>query len=266
MRLEPAAHWRARLRAAADAPPRPPRVPLRCAGVVIGSVEPDLFARAGLASAGVLREAEGGWDLVGEDLSSALDHVARTLHARGLGHAWRHEQLAVRAPDGRVLGTVERGAARVLGLATDAVHLLAVDPAGRHWVQQRAFDKPSDPGLWDTTVGGLVPASDSIEQALARETWEEAGLRIGVLLDLRHGGRVATRRPFREVAHGYVVETLHWYTGTLPDGAVPVNQDGEVAGFRCLPPGEVTALLEQDAFTIDAALVLLAAFAAPGSA
>jgi hypothetical protein len=46
----------------------------------------------------------------------------------------------------------------------------------------------------------------------------------------------------------------------LPDGVLPQNQDGEVAGFRRMAPEEVTALLEQDGFTIDAALMLLAAW------
>jgi hypothetical protein len=77
---------------------------------------------------------------------------------------------------------------------------------------------------------------------------------------LRHGGRALTRRPFRELAHGYVMETLDWWVCTLPAGVQPSNQDGEVAEFRCMAPEEVVALLEQDAFTVDAALVLLGAY------
>jgi 8-oxo-dGTP pyrophosphatase MutT (NUDIX family) len=130
-------------------------------------------------------------------------------------------------------------------------------------VQQRAFDKPTDPGMWDTLVGGLVPAGERREHALERETWEEAGLRFAQVQGLRYGGRLHTRRPFRELAHGYVVETIDWYAATLPDDVAPQNQDGEVAGFRCMPPQEASALLQQDAFTIDASLVLLAAFGGP---
>ena len=40
--------WRERLQARADAPPLRPRVPLWWQGHCIGSVEPDLFARAGV--------------------------------------------------------------------------------------------------------------------------------------------------------------------------------------------------------------------------
>jgi len=259
LRLAPG--WRAHLHAAADCAPRRPRVPLAWRGRRIGSVEPDLFERAGLAGGALVRwrDPQASWEVVGE-LTPALARIAFVLRDRGLAHAWRDEQLAVRNEAGAVLGTVERAVVRPLGIATQAVHLVAIDPRGGHWVQQRAFDKPTDPGLWDTLVGGLVPAWDSVEEALARETWEEAGLRLAQVRDLRHGGRLLTRRPFRELAHGYVVEVIDWYACTLPDGVMPANQDGEVAGFRCMRPDEAQRLLEREAFTIDASLVLVAAF------
>ena len=262
-RLRPAPAWRDRLHAAAHAPPLRPRVPLWCAGERIGSVEPELFERAGLAGSSILRveAARGGWALEGEP-TAALARIADVLRDTGLAHAWRDEQLAVRGDGGTLVGTVERAAVRPLGIATHAVHLTAMDDAGQVWVQQRAFDKPTDPGLWDTLVGGMVPARDSVEQALERETWEEAGLRVPQLRGLRHGGRITTQRPFAELAHGYVVELLDWYAGTLPAGVVPGNQDGEVAGFRTMAPGELTRRLEAGEFTIDAALILMAAYGA----
>lgn len=258
MRLQPAPSWRTGLRAAAECAPARPRVPLWWQAHCIGTVEPDLFARAGLAGGPLVAPQDGGWGIARE-LTPSLADIALALRDRGLAHTWRDEQLAVRG-GGVVLGTVERAAARALGITTHAVHLAAVDGGGRHWLQQRALDKPTDPGRWDTLVGGMVPASDDMEQALRRETWEEAGLRLEQVQDLHYGGRIVTRRPMPELAHGYVVEVIDWCTGTLPDGVVPRNQDGEVAAFRAVPPPEVTALLEQDALTIDAALVLLAAF------
>jgi 8-oxo-dGTP pyrophosphatase MutT (NUDIX family) len=255
--VEPA--WRDRLLAAADAPPVRPRVPLSWETQRIGSVEPDLFARAGLAGgAAVVPAPDGGWRVAGE-LSASLRHVAEVLRDTGLAHAWRDEQLAVAGEEGTVLGTVERAAVRPLGIATQAVHLSAVTSDGRLWLQQRAFDKPTDPGRWDTLVGGMVPAEDNREQALERETWEEAGLRLAQVRGLHYGGRILTRRPFPDLPHGFIVELLDWFTCTLPDDVVPANQDGEVAGFHCMDPGEVVRLLHADACTVDAALVLLAA-------
>lgn len=259
LRLDAA--WRARLQAAADCPPLRPRVPLAWQGRRIGSVEPDLFLRAGLAGGPLVRwcaAGGGAWEVQGE-LTPALAQLAFVLRDRALAHAWRDEQMAVRDAAGALLGTVERAVVRPLAIPTHAVHLVATDPRGWHWVQQRAFDKPTDPGMWDTLVGGLVPARDTRDEALARETWEEAGLRLAQVQGLRHGGRLLTRRPFRELAHGYVVECIDWYACTLPPDVVPVNQDGEVAGFRCMPPPEVEALLLREAFTLDASLVLAAA-------
>ena len=261
--LRPSAAWRARLAAAADAPPRHPRVPLFSGAARIGSVEPDLFVRAGLAQGPWVLPHADGWRLGEGDATQVLAHIADTLVATRLAHTWRNEQLAVRSDDGVVVGTVERAVARALGLATDAVHLTALAPDGSAWVQQRAHDKPTDPGKWDTLVGGLVPAGESLDEALARESWEEAGLRLPQLQGLRAGGHVLTRRPFQEQAHGYVVEKLYWWIATLPDGVVPENKDGEVAGFRRMRMDEMQALLEAGAFTIDAALLLLAAHGAP---
>lgn len=257
--LDPAPAWRAALRARADAPPLRPRQPLLWGNERIGSVEPDLFERAGLAGSALVRAEGRGWSLQG-GLSDTLAEVARVLDDRGLAHVWRDELLAVRNDAGEVLGAVERAAVRPLGIATHAVHLAVVDPAGRHWVQQRAFDKATDPGLWDTLVGGMVPACDGLQQALARESWEEAGLRLEQLRDLRHAGRTVTRRPSREVPHGYVIEALDWFVATLPAGVQPENQDGEVARFRAMHPGEVTRCLEAGGFTVDAAVILLEAF------
>jgi len=260
--LCPSAAWRARLAVAANAPPLRPRVPLWCGGARIGSVEADLFVLAGLAGGALVRPADAGWRLGEGDPTQVLAALAHALRDTGLAHTWRHEQLAVRDEDGTRLGTVERGVARALGLATDAVHLTALAPDGRIWVQQRALDKPTDPGRWDTLVGGLVPADESLDAGLVRETWEEAGLRPGQLLDLRFGGCVRTCRPLPEQAHGYVVEDIHWSTCTLAEGVAPRNQDGEVAAFACMAPTDLQALLERDAFTVDAALVLLAAHGA----
>lgn len=193
------------------------------------------------------------------DATQVLGAVADKLRATGLAHVWRNEQVAVRGGDGAPVGTVERGVARALGIATDAVHLTATAADGRIWVQQRALDKATDPGRWDTLVGGLVPAGEPLDRALEREAWEEAGLRPDAMRDLRYGGAMVTRRPLPELAHGYVVETLHWFTCTLADGVGPENQDGEVAAFRCMAAAEVVAQMESGAFALDAALVLLAA-------
>lgn len=252
------AHWRVTLQAQAIQPAAAPRLPLHWQGARIGSVALAICEHPAL---------RGLWHLKGDaavlasepDLTNALARVAIALRDAGLMKAWRNEQLGVHDEHGHPLGTVERGAVRLLGIATEAVHLAGWHPAGGFWVQQRAFDKPTDPGLWDTLVGGMVPADEPLATALARETWEEAGLVLADLQGLAYGGCITTERPANELAHGHVVERLHWYTAVVPEGQVPVNQDGEVAQFRCMTGDEVAGLLQEGRFTLDAGLILAAA-------
>jgi 8-oxo-dGTP pyrophosphatase MutT (NUDIX family) len=198
------------------------------------------------------------WHLQGE-ASAALHAVAIALRDAGLAGAWRDEQLAVTDSEGHRIGTVERGAVRPLGIATQAVHLLARTTDGRHWVQQRAWNKSNDPGLWDTLVGGMVAAVDTVETALKRETWEEAGLQVADLHELRYGGTLCVSGPSLDAGGaGYVVEQIHWYHCVVPDELTPVNQDGEVAQFVLMDSTELLRAMEQGQFTPDASLLLAA--------
>ncbi|MBI5275462.1 MAG: NUDIX domain-containing protein [Burkholderiales bacterium] len=254
--LRPDAAWLARLRERLDRPPLKPREPLYWRGQAIGSVEPEVPAAVGLPR---LWQRDGdGWSVLGDTLTASLETIGLAIESAGLAHVRRNEQLAVCGPQGEVLGTVERGVIRTLGIPTRAVHLLGFVPDGRQWVQQRSFSKANDPGLWDTLVGGMVPACDSLEEALQRETWEEAGLRLAALRDVRPGGQILTRRPTVEPGPGYVVERIDWYRCVVPEGMVPDNQDGEVAAFALLAMGEVARRLERDEFTPEAAMLVVA--------
>jgi len=200
-------------------------------------------------------------DVRADEVTPALNALAALLRARGLCGPWRDEQLAVCNPEGTVLATVERGAVRVLGIPTRAVHLVGHAPDGRIWVQKRSQDKPNNPGLWDTLMGGMVSAADSLPQALARETWEEAGLHVDALQDLAHGGHVMFSRPSREgQGAGFMVERIDWFSATVPEGLAPDNQDGEVECFALLSPDEVREQVAQGKFTLEAGLVLAGFF------
>lgn len=257
------------LHAAATQPPLRPRVPLWAGEAVIGSVEPEFLSQIVLSPLQdgrqqLLKEersGEAGWHVQGE-LTGGLNRLAVALHRLGLAGAWRDEQLAVADAQGQVLGTVERAAVRPLGIVTRAVHLVGQTMDGRFWVQQRAFDKPNDPGLWDTLMGGMVSAEDTLATALVRETWEEAGLHLADLQAVRHGGRLRICRPARDGGGaGYVVEDIDWYHCTVPDGQVPVNQDGEVACFALMDGHALLQKMRGGEFTLEAALIQAALLA-----
>ena len=206
----------------------------------------------------LLKEEQSGWHLLlgQSDVTTGLNQLAGVLRDAGLAGAWRNEQLAVRNESGGQIGTVERGAVRPLGIATLAVHLVGQSPDGRFWVQQRAFDKPNDPGKWDTLMGGMVSSVDTVETALERETWEEAGLNIADLKNLRYGGRQSNCRPSSDGAAGYMQEFIEWYVATLPDGLMPINQDGEVAQFALIDQAHLLAGMERGEFTLEASLIM----------
>lgn len=255
----PPSDWLSALQARAALPPAAPRVALHLApggariGSRIGSVEAG--AAAAMLAAGLpLVRADGeALALAGPSANVALATIARWLHAQGLAGRWRDELLDV--PDERdvPVAVVERAAVRPLGITTRAVHLVGRTAEGCVWLQQRAADKATDPNLWDTLMGGLISAGESVALSLERETWEEAGLRVTELQELRQHGRVVVRRP---VTEGYMVEHIEVYDALVPDGRQPVNQDGEVQRFECVSRAELIERLRAGLFTLEAALVL----------
>jgi isopentenyl-diphosphate delta-isomerase type 1 len=56
------------------------------------------------------------------------------------------------------------------------VHLHLFDPLGRLFLQKRSIRKDTNPGLWDTSVGGHVAAGEEVMAALVREAREELGI------------------------------------------------------------------------------------------
>jgi 8-oxo-dGTP pyrophosphatase MutT (NUDIX family) len=256
--------WLQQARAQAVQPPLRPRVPFWIDTHLVGSVEPGVLEGLHGLVQPHCRDGQSGWVLQqGQgDASSVLHQLALALRDAGRAAAWRHEQLPVCACDGQRLATVERAVVRTLGIATKAVHLMASTPDGRMWVQQRSLRKPNDPGRWDTLMGGMVSAADDLPQALARETWEEAGLRLNQLQALVYGGCMGFRRPSggdgNEQDIGYTVEGIDWFHALLPPGVVPHNQDGEVEQFVLLERAALGAMLAQGRFTLEATLVIAA--------
>ena len=260
-------NWLEKLRDEAQRPPLKPRMPLLWNGQVIGTVAQGFLEHVGVdflrgqritfthKKTPGLGEA---WSLTAPDASFGLNALAQLLRENGSSGPWRDEQIAVCNSQGQRVATVERAAVRVLGVATAAVHLIGVTPDGRMWVQQRSKNKSHHPNKWDTLMGGMVSANDNLQQALARETQEEAGLDIAQLANVQHGGYVSFACPSDEVPNGvaYMRERIDWFSATVPDGITPHNQDGEVQQFQCIDQATLMEWLVHGKFTPEAALVL----------
>lgn len=249
---EALAHWLSSCDLRNRRPLDATRHPLVLQGQLVGSVAP------------AVRNLLTGHRLEQLDINTALALAAQQLHHSGLCGAWRNELLAVRNPAGQVVGRVERGAVRVLGVATEAVHLVGLAPDGRVWLQQRALDKANDPGQWDTLMGGMVAHGETLDDTLVRETREEAGLPVHELQNLKWGRPFLMTRPTDDGGGlGQLVETIHWCVATVPGHLQPDNLDGEVAGFECLAPEAVRRRVLDGRCTDEAALVLALALGWP---
>ena len=132
-------------------------------------------------------------------------------------------------------------------------------------LQQRSAHKAEDPNLWDTLVGGMVALGERPREALARESWEEAGLCLTELTPLRPGPTLWSRRPLPDGGgQGYLSERLLCAQLTLPEGLRPVNQDGEVQAFALWRPHELREGIAQGLLTLDAARILMRVLAGVG--
>ena len=252
------AHWPAI--AAARQGDRAARVPFAVGDDTVGSV-----ARTHLPA---LRELAGpqwsvsdaGVSLRASDVDAAFAQVNARLRAQGLIVAWRDEPYPVFAGDtARELGRIERASSRFWGTLTLGAHAngWVAGPDGRPaalWIAQRAFTKATDPGQHDNLIGGGVPAGQSPWETLQREGFEEAGL-AEALLRTAQPGRVL--RLERDIPEGWQLEWLHVFDLELPEGLVPLNQDGEVERFDLLPVAQAIALARGASMTVDASLATL---------
>ena len=241
-------------------------LPLFIAQQHCGWVSP-AAVRALTGHAGVVVTAEAlqiGQDLSRlEMLDEQLSTLAQTLHSAGCAPGWRNELLDIWPVSDqqtespvvlKPIGRIERGVMRALGLLTRAVHLSAWSASGELWVARRSLNKATDPGMWDTLVGGLVGSGEPPELALERETDEEAGLDPP---DIAHRSRLRKiTRMYRRLPEGFQVEDVLACECVLPDHITPANRDGEVMEIKRLAPDVVWQMLQDGAFTLEASIVI----------
>ena len=244
----------------ANQPPHEGSLPLSIAGYRCGWLFPPIFEVLKNIAGVELgdNEAHIGRDKVpGTGLDALLATIAQALRAAGRTPGWRNELLDVWTDAGDPpvrVAAIERGVMRPLGLVTRAVHLNGWSADGRLWVARRALTKATDPGMWDTLVGGLVGAGEPEQLALVRECDEEAGLGPQDIAPRNALHKITRMR--RRVAEGFQAEDVLTCECVLAPQVTPKNRDGEVMEIRCLAPAEVLRMLQEGAFTVEATIVI----------
>ena len=194
--------------------------------------------------------------------SAAIADVAAALRSEGALPAWRNELYAVAADfDASPLFRIERGAARYFGVRTYAAHVNGVVHDGdetRMWIARRSHAKAVDPGLLDNLVGGGIAAGMRVDETVAKEAWEEAGIDAATARAARPVGIVhATRTMF----DGLQRETLFVHDLALSSAFVPRNQDGEAVEHRLVSLANAARIAAtssgDDEATLDASLVIV---------
>ncbi len=121
-----------------------------------------------------------------------------------------------------------------------AVHVFVVNSAGQYCLQKRSPAKRIQPGKWDTSVGGHIPAGESYEQGALRELAEELGICLTESRSLIFCHEYVWRSP---------VETEHVRTYILSyDGTIRF-EPVEISETRFWSPDELRAGLGTGGFT-----------------
>lgn len=180
--------------------------------------------------------------------TSAVDLVLRDLRSKDVLRAlrgWRDEAFCVWADfgHGEPLLEVERSAVTALGIRAFGTHITGYtrsqeDGLLRIWVQKRALDKPTYPGMMDSLVGGGITAGLTPRQVMLKEAHEEAGIPESLANTAASVGTVSF---FTESERGLHANTEFVYDLELPPDFVPRNMDGEVDSFEAVTVEEFLA-------------------------
>lgn len=191
--------------------------------------------------------------------SEAVAVAVSALRQEGLVPGWRGELFPVTTSFSEPpLFTIERAAAPLFGTLAFGINVNGFVGRGwsmKVWIARRAASKAVDPNMLDHLVGGGQPHGLGIGENLRKECWEEAGIAANLAMTARPVGLITL---LQERAEGLRVDLQFNFDLELDESFQPANQDGEVAGFECVPVSElIHRLRSSDEFMYDSALVHL---------
>jgi isopentenyldiphosphate isomerase len=141
--------------------------------------------------------------------------------------------------DGNTIGEAPRsvchdGRSRLLH---PVVHLHLFNSKGELFLQKRVMTKDIQPGKWDTSVGGHVGVGESVEEALARESLEELGLK-------NFSAKFLKKYIWESPVERELVNSFY----TISD-EIPVTDPGEIEEGKFWTMKEIMENLDKNIFT-----------------
>lgn len=149
------------------------------------------------------------------------------------------ERIDVLDADGRPTGrTSDITSIHSEGLICPGVHVAFYTPSGKVILEQRSSTIVFNPGLWDLSMGGVVAAGETPEDAAIRETKEELGI------DLKSPKKLFVWEYHHYLPHyGLHSHTfVHTYIAKVPDDISFHLQAEEVADAGIFDLKKVQAL------------------------
>ena len=215
-----------------------------------------------LSARGLAQRIDEGVGIPGGGFIAVSAHLARIVAALGeakLMAPLRGEMTPVLRKWGAgACAEIDRAGLPGLGLPAFGIHVNGYvrTDAGLHlWVGHRAKDRQVAPGKLDHLVAGGITMGYSAAETVIKESEEEAGLTAEIASQARPVSQVTYRLSLPE---GMRNDTLFIYDLELPQGVVPVGNDGEVERFELMPIARVIEILrETDDFKFNVNLVLI---------
>lgn len=107
-----------------------------------------------------------------------VEYFRNKKKVRNVENIPSEEMLPLVDEEGKLIGKAPRSLCHNgEKLLHPVVHLHVLNSNGHFFLQKRPMNKLIQPGKWDTSVGGHISFGEDLETALAREAYEEIGLK-----------------------------------------------------------------------------------------
>ena len=204
-----------------------------------------------------------------EERSRSLSELLKAERQRNtfkVLNRWTDEEYPIWGPDQSVVASLPRLGARLFGIVTYGVQMLAYTEDSTSklniWVARRAATKRTYPGMLDSTVGGSMSTGETAFKCLARESAEEASFTEDLIRSkAKSSGAISYICMTDERSEGepglFVPEVQYCYDLLLPDDVSPSPGDDEAEEFILMSIEEVQAALKNGEFTPAHGCILL---------